>query len=703
MHISEFRIRNFRNFLTARFAFQKGVNTLIGENGSGKTNALYGLRLLLDDSLTRNAANLRETDFCRALEDWRGHWIVISIDFQELDPSEGCQLLKHETGHMDQTETGTFTFCYRPTLEIRTILHELSEDASDPEDIKEYIRAITVDDYESVFMGRGRGDFLNDSIYERFVGDLKNFTNFPNPNDDDQSILGVRVSAMHPEISCTFAPALRDVVDDLRGYRSNPLLALLRGSETEIRVEDAERLMQTVADLNDDISALPEIGNIAKGIQTTLHSTVGHTYSPSVSVESTLPTQLERLLQRLTIRVGDDSASDYRGELFEQGLGNANLIYLALKLLEYELKLSSDRVAHFLLIEEPEAHIHTHIQKTLFESQSTKRTQVIVSTHSTHISSVAQIRSCNVLARSRDFAEVYQPANGLTEKQAQRVERYLDAVRTTLLFAKGILLVEGESELVLIPAMVKTVFGLSPDEMGISVIAMNSAFFENIATIFHAERIRRRCAIITDLDEPLIQLPADPEKDDPAQMHARAAQKAGIERKQSLRNFTEDNEWVQVFFAQHTFEVEFLRTGNIQEVENILVHMYTNTAAHQSSAEKLRSSELSESGREVLRLANKVGKGWFSLLLAESLGATCFIPDYILEAIVFAAHDLSDEVILRMGIYRLKCVDELSNEFADWEKQADLPPDKFIGTYVNTLPNDVLTQLIKYWKARGSK
>ena len=305
MHISEFRIRNFRNFLTARFAFQKGVNTLIGENGSGKTNALYGLRLLLDDSLTRNAANLRETDFCRALGDWRGHWIVISIDFQELDPSEGCQLLKHETGHMDKTETGTFTFCYRPTLEIRTKLHELSEDASDPEDIKEYIRAITVDDYESVFMGRGRGDFLNDSIYARFVGDLENFTNFPNPNDDDLSILGVRVNAMHPEISCTFAPALRDVVDDLRGYRSNPLLALLRGSETEIRVEDAERLVQTVANLNDDISALPEIGKIAKGIQTTLHSTVGHTYSPSVSVESTLPTQLERLLLNRTGNSGD--------------------------------------------------------------------------------------------------------------------------------------------------------------------------------------------------------------------------------------------------------------------------------------------------------------------------------------------------------------------------------------------------------------
>jgi len=67
MHISELRIRHFRNFLNARFTFRKGVNTLIGENGSGKTNAFYALRLLLDDSLSRNATHLRESDFCRAL------------------------------------------------------------------------------------------------------------------------------------------------------------------------------------------------------------------------------------------------------------------------------------------------------------------------------------------------------------------------------------------------------------------------------------------------------------------------------------------------------------------------------------------------------------------------------------------------------------------------------------------------------------
>ena len=36
MHITELRIRHFRNFVKERFRFREGVNTLIGENGSGK-------------------------------------------------------------------------------------------------------------------------------------------------------------------------------------------------------------------------------------------------------------------------------------------------------------------------------------------------------------------------------------------------------------------------------------------------------------------------------------------------------------------------------------------------------------------------------------------------------------------------------------------------------------------------------------------
>ena len=102
MHISKLSIRNFRNFKNANFYFQKGVNTLIGENGSGKTNAFFAIRLLIDDSLSRRSIQLRESDFNRALGDWKGHWVIISLDFEELDTSEGCQIIRHNVGHMTE-------------------------------------------------------------------------------------------------------------------------------------------------------------------------------------------------------------------------------------------------------------------------------------------------------------------------------------------------------------------------------------------------------------------------------------------------------------------------------------------------------------------------------------------------------------------------------------------------------------------------
>ncbi len=467
-----------------------------------------------------------------------------------------------------------------------------------------------------------------------------------------------------------------------------------------IEIADAERIVKTVGKLNKDISSLKEITEIATGIQETLQSTVGHTYAPAVSIESSLPNQMDKLLQRLTVRVGDTVESDYRGDLSEQSLGGANLIYLALKLLEYEVKLSSDRVAHFLLIEEPEAHIHTHIQKTLFENQSTHRTQVIVSTHSTHISSAAKVQSVNVLAQKENHAEVYRPSNGLGDGVAQRVERYLDAVRSTILFAKGILLVEGAAELLIVSSMLKAVFGLSPDEMGISVISMDSAFFEHIAIIFHNERIRRRCSILTDKDQPFIELSSDPKNDNEEQKHVRSAADVGQKRCSDLNDFCGTNPWLSAFYAEHTFEIDFLSAGNRHEICAVIEEIYTQKAAKQRARAAIENNDLAISGREILRLANKEGKGWFSLLLAEKLQVNTKIPNYILRGVAFAAADsLSKSALKQIGLFRL------ANENFSAVSKSKLPAieeiqkmkaAEFLEQFTSTATDDDLTSLIKH-------
>jgi len=703
LHISRLRIRNFRNFRSAEFQFAKGVNTLIGENGSGKTNAFQAIRLLLDDSLSRGAGRLRESDFSRALTGWRGHWVVISLEFEELDASEGCQVIRHHTGHMDGDQRGTYTYIFRPNKSVRKSLHDLSRrDGVTPDELHTALSEITIDQYEAVLTGRGTANFLDDAVYATLVADFATGT-FPDPDADNAELLGDKMmQPLHCEVSCTFVKALRDVVADLKNFRDSPLLNLLRGTERQINAADTSRIIGKITELNQDISTLVEIRQIALGVQGSLHDTAGHTYSPSIDIRSGIPEELDRLLQRLCLVVSDPGDDGYKGELEELSLGGANLIYLSLKLLEYEMKTATSRVSHFLLIEEPESHIHTHIQKTLFDKYNYENTQVVVSTHSTHISASSKVRSVNILAKSQREAIVFHPANGLDGIQCQRIERYLDAVRSTLLFAKGVILVEGDAELILIPTLVKAIFGIGLDEFGVSLISMSAAVFSNISNLFHDDRIRRNCAIITDRDKSILEPLAD-HTTNTVQAQCRASEVSGEQRKIALEAATAGNSWVRLFFATHTFEVDLLMAGNSDLVISALLNIYVQPGSIEESKKKLVSAKVAIAGLEMLRLAEKEGKGWFAVLLSEKVTATATIPSYILSAIAFAARSGIDRrTICQMARYRCEKVHAGHAATANIEGLIERNDLAGLQTaYMTQFPDDALSLFINLLNPNG--
>lgn len=107
MHISKLSLVNYRNFANTRLLFKKGINTIIGENGSGKTNLFRAIRLLLDDNMIRSAYRLDSTDFHRGLGRWQGHWIIISLEFEDISADEAVQaLFRHGTGGIEDEEIG---------------------------------------------------------------------------------------------------------------------------------------------------------------------------------------------------------------------------------------------------------------------------------------------------------------------------------------------------------------------------------------------------------------------------------------------------------------------------------------------------------------------------------------------------------------------------------------------------------------------
>ncbi|MBY0117730.1 ATP-dependent endonuclease [Paenibacillus xylanexedens] len=658
MYISKLSITNFRNFRNSNFSFKKGINTLIGENGSGKTNAFYALRLMIDGNLPINASKLIETDFNKGLSDWRGHWISIKLEFKDLDSSEATTMLAHKLENvLEEGSKGTYIMYFRPNKKIRKVLYELTQSLDKNAEALEVILSnITINDYETVYCFRGNADLTDELVYKKIVGDFENIE-YPDPDKDDLNELGNPTSQtflIRNEIACTFIKALRNVVSDLKQIKQSPLLNLLRGTANEIKVKDSESITSKVVELNTSISELEEIKRLTNKVKSSLNDTLGFTYAPSVNIKSELPEEINKLLASLTLWVGDGE-EDQEGKLEDLSLGGANLIYITLKLLEYEYKQpDEEKVAHFLLIEEPEAHIHTHIQKTLFDKYQFMNTQIIASTHSTHISSASRISAVNILSKDKNRTYVCNPSKSLLANECIRIERYLDATRSTLLFAKGVILVEGDAELILIPEMFKRVFGVSLDEIGVSIINMSSTVFEHIAKLFHDERIHRRCSVITDNDISLIDLPEDSSKDNKQQKKARDSQTKGIERRSNLDTVYKDNQWVRPFYAKHTFEVDFILSGNKDEIISILDKIYKRDVDRESSRLKLASDNSQIKGLEILRLAEKEGKGWFALLIAEGLSLKTLIPTYILEAIAFTSSHITTKHFIKMAKHIIK-------------------------------------------------
>ncbi len=664
MFISNVSIVNYKSFRNTKFSFKEGINTIIGENGSGKTNLFRAIRLLLDDNLLRMSYKLNENDFNRHLGPFQGHWIIISIEFSDLSPDEEIQaLFVHGTGDAAQETLtqATYTLLFRPKPDVRLRLSDLAE--GDTVGMNAILDDLSIDDYETKFTGKSTVDFNDENVYKDIVGDFENVKfRFP----DDASRIGVIIPhqlSISREISFTFIQALRDVVSDFHNNRTNPLLTLLKAKSEDIDEEDYANISEQVLALNESIEQLPDVLDITKNISQTIKETVGETYSPSsLSIKSSLSDEANKLLQSLKLFIGEPG-EDHEGGIHELSLGGANLIYLTLKLLEFKYQKANETFANFLLIEEPEAHIHTHIQKTLFDKLDYGDTQIIYSTHSTQISEVSNLSNINVLNKKSNYAVAYQPATGLDEQRVVKLERYLDAIRTNLLFAKGVILVEGDAEEILIPSLIKKVLGFSLDEIGVSIINIRSTGFENVADIFHDNRIQRNCAILTDLDYSITDV-AIQEGDSDAIIKYKTkchnSERKGRERQESITTYIDSNRWLEAFYAHHTFEVDFLMANDSEMFTEIIEQVYTDPPTIALAKVELASDDVSIAGKRILTMAKQEGKGWFAILLGNNIDFNTAIPNYILQAVQFATPKMSREIIAGIFNYRMKVL--LSNE-----------------------------------------
>lgn len=630
MKLHRIKIKNFRNFKDLDVMLGDQV-VIVGENKIGKTNLLHALRLVLDPSLPDSARQLQQTDFWDGLGEQRTEEdaIEVAVEFSDFDEDE--DLLAVLAEHIVQAEpmVARLTYVFRPKSTL----------SEEPKSLADYEFSVYGGDRQENTVGHyGRSRIPLDVLHalrdaER---DLASWTRSPLRPLLDEA--GKDIDKEELKVIAERIKKTSETVLDLPEARSRAPAA----DATAKAVEDGKAGAPETAE--DELEGKP-IRKLAFDIASRLEDMVGTSQAleTMLGFSTTDPDRLIRSI-RLLIDGGRRNVSD-------ASLGSANLLYLTLKSLELDqLAASGQRDHTFLAIEEPEAHLHPHLQRLIYrdflrrrphqettdeeEASSRGHQTTILTTHSPHIVSVAPLRSIVLLKHSIDHTVGVSSARvALSPEEVDDIERYLDVNRGELLFARAVILVEGPAEEYLLPVFAQTLDNrFDFDELGISVCSVAGTNFLPYVRLLGKSGFGIRSAILTDSDPKegggslgrLRVLKILEELMEPREF-------ARLSPEERLTRAPEFG----VFINNHTLELDLWDSGCHTSMCRTLIELTDNSAARVRAENWLQAPGTLDKER-FLKDIEDVGKGRYAQRLASHIDAGC-CPRYIKEAIQYVA------------------------------------------------------------------
>ncbi len=493
MYIDKLIIKNYRNFKNFEIVL-KPFTLIIGENNIGKTNFLNALGLIFSQDITFfKKRNLEIDDInYQTIEDFKKDIINYQKPIDDIDIPT-VEVVAELVDFSEEQESVVADWAINKELNRVRITYLFYP----KEDLKDWIL-------------KERERLKNEKHLSE--NELIRLISFP-INKYNYTISGGLNQSKQIDfyflkmLKYEFLNAVRDVKNELTANGNYKLLYKVLTNREEGKYQD---ILNAIGELDLAVKSNSELKKIEKLISEYLEKTslVEKDSQNDVRFQFSNIEEYD-ILKKLSLLYGESPLTIERN-----GTGRNNLLYISL-VLSHLINAKKDGVYYRLIgIEEPEAHLHPHLQEHLsknIEKEVSQQLQLIITSHSPHITNKLSLDNTVVFFNEdNDLKNHYlldgfeRFKNGILKSESKKhiryLERYLDSTKSTIFFARKIILVEGISEQILIPKLFEQYSnGISLEKIGCSIINVNGVAFSHFLEIIKNGYFKK-CVVLTDSD-----------------------------------------------------------------------------------------------------------------------------------------------------------------------------------------------------------